>query len=376
MYHPEQRLFGCWLLAFTLVLLLMLPFPVAAEVSAVKTVDGLKQPWGMAFLPDGDILISERSGTLRRIHNGKLLDAPVSGLPAIEEHGQGGLLGLALHPQFAKNHWLYVAYAGKGKGGYSTHLARGQYQDGALTQWQVLFEATPKSDPGQHFGGRVVFDRSGYVYLSLGDRGERDSAQDLSSHAGSVIRLHDDGRIPADNPFVNTPGAKPEIYSYGHRNMQCMALHPVSGQVWTCEHGPQGGDEVNIERAGANYGWPVITYGEEYGGGAVGKGATQQEGMEQPVLFWKPSIAPSGMAFYTGDKYPAWRGNLFVGALKSELVSRVILDGNRYVNEERLLENTIGRIRDIQQAPDGYLYVLTDEDKGGLYRLELVEQGT
>ena len=370
MYHPEQRLFGGWLLAFTLVLLLMLPFPVAAGVSAVKTVDGLKQPWGMAFLPDGEILISERSGTLRRIHNGKLLAAPVSGLPAIEEHGQGGLLGLALHPQFAKNHWLYVAYAGKGKGGYSTHLARGQYQDGALTQWQVLFEATPKSDPGQHFGGRIVFDRAGYVYLSLGDRGERDSAQDLSSHAGSVIRLHDDGRIPADNPFVNTPGAKPEIYSYGHRNMQCMALHPVSGQVWTCEHGPQGGDEVNIEGAGANYGWPVITYGEEYGGGAVGKGATQQEGMEQPVLYWKPSIAPSGMTFYTGDKYPAWRGNLFVGALKSELVSRVTLDGNRYVSEERLLENAIGRIRDIQQAPDGYLYVLTDEDEGGLYRLE------
>jgi glucose/arabinose dehydrogenase len=374
MYRSGQRLFRWLLLAFTLILLLALPLSVAAGVNAVKTVDGLNHPWGMAFLPDGEILISERSGTLRRIHNGKLLDVPVSGLPAIEEHGQGGLLGLALHPQFAENHWLYFAYAGKGKGGYSTHLARGQYQDGALTRLQVLFEATPKSDAGQHFGGRIVFDRAGYVYLSLGDRGERENAQDLSNHAGSVIRLHDDGRIPADNPFINTPGAKPEIYSYGHRNVQGMTVHPVSGQVWTCEHGPQGGDEVNIERAGANYDWPVITYGEEYGGGAVGNGATEHERMEQPVLYWTPSIAPSGMTFYTGDKYPGWRGNLFVGALKFELVSRVTLDGNRYVSEERLLENEIGRIRDIQQALDGYLYVLTDEEKGALYRLEVVPQ--
>lgn len=361
-----------WLLpAVALIVLLVLSAPLAAtSVKAVRISGNLDHPWSMAFLPDGEILISERSGSLRRIHNGKLLPAPVTGLPAIEAHGQGGLLGLALHPQFVQNHWLYFAYAGKGKGGYSTHLARGQYQDGALSEVQTLFEATPKSDAGQHFGGRIVFDRAGYLYLTLGDRGERDNAQNLANHAGSLIRLHDDGRIPADNPLAKTPGAQPEIYSYGHRNIQGIAVHPTTGQIWTGEHGPQGGDEINLIRAGANYGWPVITYGEEYGGGKVGKGLTEQKGMEQPVLYWTPSIAPAGMTFYSGDKYPGWQGNLLVGALKFELLSRLTLDGNRYVDEERLLENEIGRIRDIQQAPDGYLYLLTDEGNGGLYRLE------
>lgn len=370
MAHPDFPLFRWLLLAVVLVLLFALPAPVAAEVKAVKIVGGLDHPWSMVFLPDGEILVSERPGTLRRIHNGELLKAPVSGLPEIEEHGQGGLLGLALHPQFAANRWLYFAYAGQGKGGYSTHLARGQYQDGALSKVQTLFEATPKSFAGQHFGGRIVFDRAGYLYLTLGDRGERDNAQMLENHAGSLIRLHDDGRIPADNPFANTPAAKPEIYNYGHRNMQGIALHPQTGQIWTCEHGPQGGDEINIERAKANYGWPVITYGEEYGGGDVGTGITAKEGMEQPVLYWTPSIAPSGMTFYSGDKYPGWQGSLLVGSLKFERVSRVTLDGDRFVSEENLLDHAIGRIRDIQQAPDGYLYVLTDEGNGGLYRLE------
>lgn len=359
-----------WLLLAAMLVLLCLSAPLAAEVRAVKITAGLQHPWSMVFLPGGEILVSERSGSLRRIQQGKLLATPVAGLPAIEEHGQGGLLGLALHPRFADNRWLYFAFAGKGQGGYSTHLARGQYQDGQLSKVQVLFEATPKSEAGQHFGGRIVFDPAGYVYLSLGDRGERDNAQDLANHAGSLIRLHDDGRIPADNPFVNTPGAQPAIYSYGHRNMQGMAIHPATGQVWTCEHGPQGGDEVNLERAGANYGWPVITYGEEYGGGAIGAGITEKAGMEQPVLYWAPSIAPAGMTFYTGERYPGWQGNLLVSALKSERVARLVLDGNRFVSEENLLEHTIGRIRDIQQGLDGYLYVLTDAGDGGLYRLE------
>lgn len=370
MFRPEPvPLHWLWWVALC-ILLLTLSAPLAAKVQAVKMTAGLSHPWSMVFLPDADILVSERSGTLRRIRNGQLLPAPVSGLPAIEEHGQGGLLGLALHPQFADNHWLYFAYAGKGKAGYSTHLARGQYQDGALGKVQVLFEATPKSDSGQHFGGRIAFDRAGYIYLTLGDRGERDNAQNLANHAGSVIRLHDDGRIPADNPFVNTPNAQPEIWSYGHRNVQGIAIHPQTGDLWTGEHGPQGGDEINILRKGANYGWPVISYGEEYGGGAIGDGITTQSGMEQPVLYWTPSIAPAGMTFCSGDQYPGWQGNLLVGALKFELVSRITLDGNRYVSEERLLEGEIGRIRDIQQAPDGYVYLLTDEEEGALYRLE------
>ncbi len=370
MPYRELSFFRWLLMAAAMFLLLIRPAPGAADVKAVRIVGGLDHPWSMVFLPGGEILVSERSGTLRRIQNGKLLDTPVTGLPAIEEHGQGGLLGLALHSKFAENRWLYFAFAGKGEDGYSTHLARGQYQDGKLNNVQELFAATPKSDTAQHFGGRIVFDRAGYLYLSLGDRGNRDNAQDLANHAGSLIRLHDDGRIPAANPFINTPGVRPEIYNYGHRNMQGMTVHPVTGQIWTCEHGPQGGDEVNLERAGANYGWPIITYGEEYGGGEVGEGITQKAGMEQPVLYWTPSIAPSGMTFYTGEQYPQWKGNLFVGSLKFKRVSRIVLDDNRFISEENLLENSVGRIRDIQQGLDGYLYVLTDEGEGGLYRLE------
>lgn len=370
MPRPAQPFIHGLLLAATVTLpVVLFASLAAAEVTAVKIAAGLTHPWGMTFLPDGEVLVSERGGSLRRIRDSKLLDAPVTGLPEIEEHGQGGLLGLALHPQFAANHWLYFSFADKGEGGYSTHLARGQYQNGKLNTVQVLFAATPQSESGQHFGGRIAFDPAGYLYLSLGDRGNRDNAQDLANHAGSLIRLHDDGRIPADNPFVESPGAKPEIYTYGHRNMQGMAIHPQTGQVWTCEHGPQGGDEVNLERAGANYGWPVITYGEEYGGGAVGSGITDTAGMEQPVLYWTPSIAPSGMTFYTGNQYPGWQGSLLVGSLKSELLSRITLEGDRFVAEEQLLEGKIGRIRDIQQGPDGYLYVLTDEEDGGLYQL-------
>ncbi|MDQ5770790.1 PQQ-dependent sugar dehydrogenase [Thiothrix subterranea] len=360
-----------WLLPVVLMSLLFFSASLVAQsLTAVKLVDELEHPWSMVFLPDGEVLVSEREGKLRRIQDNTLLPKSVSGLPEIAAQGQGGLLGLALHPQFAQNRWLYLAYAAEGDDGYSTHLARGRYQDGALTQVEVLFAATPQSFGGQHFGGRIAFDRAGYVYLTLGDRGERENAQMLENHAGSVIRLHDDGRIPANNPFVNTAGAQPEIYTYGHRNVQGIALHPTTGQVWTGEHGPQGGDEINILRAGANYGWPVITYGEEYGGGEVGAGLKEKAGMEQPVLYWTPSIAPAGMTFYTGDKYPGWQGNLLVSALKFALISRVTLDGNRYVDEERLLEDEIGRIRDIQQAPDGYLYVLTDESDGALYRLK------
>lgn len=356
-------------IAFGLTLLL----PLAGHTEAVKAIEitkGLSHPWSMVFLPNGEILVTERSGQLRRIQNGNLLDKPVSGLPPIQEHGQGGLLGLALHPQFSQNHWLYFAYAGQGKGGYSTHLARGKYENGVLADVQTLFEATPKSSSGIHFGGRIAFDKQGFLFLTLGERGEGKNAQDLSNDAGSLIRLKEDGSIPADNPFINVKNAMPEIYNYGHRNMQGIAIHPTTGQVWTCEHGPQGGDEVNIEKPGANYGWPIITYGEQYGGGPIGEGISAKAGMEQPILYWVPSIAPAGMTFYTGDKYAGWQGNLIVSALKFQLIERIVLEGNKVVKQERLLKDQIGRIRDVQQGPDGYLYLLTDEDNGGLYKLE------
>lgn len=342
----------------------------SSPVTASKVVGKLSHPWSMVFLPNGEILVSERSGTLRCIRNGKLLPKAVSGLPPVAAQGQGGLLGLALHPQFAINHWLYFAYSAEGEGGYSTALARGRYQDGHLTDVQTLFEATPKVSGGHHFGGRVLFDRTGFVYLTLGDRGERHLAQDLGNHAGSVIRLHDDGRIPANNPFVNVSGAMPEIYTYGHRNIQGAVLNPFNGHIWTHEHGPQGGDEINVLKRGGNYGWPVVTYGEEYGGGVVGDGETDAQGMEQPLHYWVPSIAPSGMTFYTGDRYSGWKGSLLVGSLKFNRLVRLTLVGNKVAAEERLLEDAVGRVRDVQQGPDGYVYVLTDEDEGGLYRLE------
>lgn len=348
------------------------PILAAPTLEAVPVVTGLNHPWSMAFLPDGEILVTERNGQLRRIQNGKLLPTPVKGLLPFKEHGQGGLLGLALHPQFAQNHWLYWSFTGTGQGGYSTHLARAKYQDGVLTDVQELFKATPKSMGPVHFGGRIVFDKQNHVYLALGERGERDNAQDLSNHSGSVIRLNDDGSIPADNPFVKQAGAIPEIYSYGHRNQQGAAFHPQTGELWTHEHGPQGGDEINRIQKGGNYGWPIVTYGEEYGGGRIGP--NHKTGFIDPLYYWVPSIAPSGMVFYTGDRYPGWKGNLIVGALKFELIARLILQGNKVVKEKRYLQGQIGRIRDIAQGLDGYLYVLTDESNGGLYRLELKDK--
>lgn len=345
------------------------PASYAASLEAVPVIQGLDHPWSMAFLPNGEILITERSGQLRRVKDGKLDPNPVQGLPKVAVIGQGGLLGLALHPKFADNHWLYFSYAEQDRSGYSTSLARGKYQDGRLSDVQVLFRATPRVPTGVHFGGRIVFDRAGYVYLGLGERGHQEFAQDTSNHAGSMIRLQEDGTAPANNPLINHKNAKPEIYSFGHRNIQGLAVNPKTGAIWAHEHGPQGGDEVNIIKAGANYGWPVITYGEQYGGGKIGEGKTSQAGMEQPLHYWVPSIAPSGMTFYSGDKYPNWQGDLFVGSLKFGLVVRLHDTGNGKFQEERYLNNAIGRIRDIQQAPDGYLYVLTDESNGGLYQL-------
>jgi len=336
----------------------------------VQIVKGLQQPWSLAFLPDGRMLVTEKAGRLRVISNGKLEPQPIAGLPQMTVHGQGGLHDVVLHPQYEKNQLVYLAYAARGEDGVGTELARGRLAGGRLEEVQVLFRQSPKGRSGNHFGGRIVFDRAGFVYLTLGDRGEMARAQKPEDHAGSVIRLHDDGRVPKDNPFVGRAGWKPEKFDLGHRNQQGAALHPQTGVLWTHEHGPQGGDEVNIIQPGANYGWPVITYGVNYGiGTKIGEGSAKP-GMEQPIHYWVPSIAPSGMAFYTGERFPRWKGNLFVGALRDQMLVRLQLEGAKVVKEERLLKNVLGRIRDVRAGPDGLIYLLTDESDGALVRLE------
>jgi glucose/arabinose dehydrogenase len=279
-------------------------------------------------------------------------------------------MDVALHPRFKDNGLVYLSYAARGADGVGTEVARGRLAGHRLEDVQVIFRQSPKGSTGRHFGSRLVFNRQGYLFITLGDRGEMERAQRPGDHAGSVIRLHDDGRVPEDNPFIGKPGWKPEKYTLGNRNQQGAALNPKTGVLWTHEHGPQGGDEVNVIRAGANYGWPVITYGVQYViGTQIGEG-THKAGMEQPLHKWVPSIAPSGMAFYTGDRFPKWRGNLFVGALKAQLLVRLELDGEKVAREERLLEGALGRIRDVRTGPDGFIYLLTDESRAVLARLE------
>ncbi|MCB1775316.1 MAG: PQQ-dependent sugar dehydrogenase [Gammaproteobacteria bacterium] len=340
------------------------------RVEAETIANGLENPWAVAFLPDGGYLVTERPGRLRLISAaGELLPQAVGGLPPIAQAGQGGLLDVVLHPDFATNRWVYFSFAEAGSGGVGTAVARGRLNGMQLDDTEVLFRMSNKTSSGRHFGSRLVFDNAGYLFITLGDRGDRPRAQALDDHAGSVIRLHDDGSIPTDNPFSGQAGVLPGIYSYGHRNLQGAALHPVTGELWTHEHGPQGGDEVNIPRPGLNYGWPVITYGVEYGiGTSIGEG-TAKAGMEQPLHYWVPSIAPSGMAFYTGAAFPAWQGNLFVGGLKFRQLVRLELEGEQVTHEERLFTGELGRIRDVRQGPDGLLYLLTDAGNGELIRL-------
>ncbi|MDP4733472.1 MAG: PQQ-dependent sugar dehydrogenase [Limnohabitans sp.] len=337
-------------------------------------VTGLENPWSVAFLPDGRMLVTERAGRLRLVRADFRLDPkPIDGLPEVVERGQGGLFDVALHPQYAQNGWIYWAYNAPGTGGWGTDLARGKLQGHRMTEVQVLFSMQPKTRSSQHFGGRIVFDKSGMLYLTLGDRGDKDRAQKLDDHAGSVIRLHDDGRVPADNPFVNRAGALPEKWTLGNRNMQGAALHPQTGELWTHEHGPQGGDEVNVMRPGLNYGWPVITYGVNYGlGTRIGEGQTKP-GMVQPLYKWVPSIAPSGMAFVSGSQFSQWQGDLLVGALRGQLLVRLVLDGEKVLREERLLQGRAGRIRDVRMGPDGLVYLLSDGPDGALMRLEPVQ---
>lgn len=369
---PRPATYHSWRSQFSLLLLcfgLMLHMPVkAAQMGAtgsskvqLKTLaDGLKEPWSMAFLPDGRMLITEKSGKLRIVENGKLLPQAVANVPQVVDRGQGGLLDIALHPQYAENGWLYLSYSAKGEGGSGTEVMRAKLQGMQLTDSEVIFRQAPKISGTKHFGSRFVFDREGFLYITLGDRGEMERAQDLAQHIGKVIRLHDDGTVPQDNPFASNPDALPEIYSYGHRNVQGATLNPLSGKVWTHEHGPQGGDEINILQASTNYGWPVITYGVNYFTGTkIGEG-TKKPGMAQPLYKWVPSIAPSGMAFYTGDAYPGWKNHLFVGSLKFQTLVKLTLDGDKVVREERLFEN-LGRVRDVRQGPDGLLYLIAGD---------------
>jgi len=348
--------------------------PSVADESGFRVVtltDGLEHPWGLAFLPDGRMLVTERPGRLRIIEQGRLNPLPVTGLPEIIASGQGGLLDIALHPDYSQNGWLYFSYVGFGRGGMGTRVARAHLNGQRLTEVEELFRMNIGSMSGRHFGSRLLFDKAGYLYITVGDRGDQERAQLLNDHAGSVIRLHDDGRIPRDNPFVDRADALPEIFSYGHRNPQGMALHPESGEVWIHEHGPQGGDELNKLVAGENYGWPVITYGVNYGiGTPIGEG-THKPGMLQPNYYWVPSIAPSGMTFYKGEAFPRWQDSLFIGSLKFALLARLEFDAaGEVVKEERLLRGRLGRIRDVRSGPDGLLYLLTDESNGKLVRLE------
>jgi aldose sugar dehydrogenase len=341
------------------------------SLRVVVIAQGLDHPWSIAWLPDGRVLVTERAGRLRVMTKDMKLDPrPIAGLPPVEEYGQGGLFDVVPHPRFAENQLVYFAYAAKGADGVGTELARAKLAGDRLENVEVLFRQQPKGRTGRHFGGRIVFDRAGYVYLTLGDRGEMERAQRPDDHAGSVIRLHDDGRVPQDNPFVGKPGIRPEKFTLGNRNMQGAAFHPRTGELWTHEHGPQGGDEVNVIRAGLNYGWPVITYGANYGTGTkIGEG-TSKAGMAAPLHYWVPSIAPSGMAFYEGDKLPRWRGDLLVGALRDEMLVRLKLDGEKVIKEERMLKGTLGRIRDVRVGPDGYVYLVVDSSRGVIARLE------
>jgi glucose/arabinose dehydrogenase len=341
------------------------------EVRVATVAKGLSHPWGLAFLPDGRMLVTERPGRMRIVAMDGRVSPPLAGVPEVYARGQGGLLDVALHPDFARNRLVYFSYAEPGPGGAGTAAAMARLSDdGArLENLKVVFRQQPKSEGGNHFGSRLVFARDGRLFITIGERYQMELAQDISVNRGQVIRIEADGRIPADNPFVNRNGARPEIWSYGHRNPQGAALHPQTGKLWTVEHGPAGGDEVNIPLPGRNYGWPVIGYGNHYNGRPIGVG-THKEGMEQAVYYWNPAIAPSGMDFYTGDKFPGWRGNMLIAVLKEQMLVRLELSGEKVVREERMLRGIGDRLRQVRTGPDGYVYLLTDESDGRILRLE------
>jgi glucose/arabinose dehydrogenase len=352
------------------------------QFRVVQVVGGLRNPWGMAFLPDGRILITERPGRLKIFADGYMTS--VRGLPGISAVSQGGLLDLALHPDYEDNGWIYMSYSSGAGSDLGTRIARARLQGDRLVDFEELFRMRRGGSGGRHFGSRLLFLPDRTLLFTIGDRGDRRRAQSLTDHAGKSLLFRDVGGVPADNPFAGREDALPEIYAYGNRNAQGMALQPESNLVWQHEHGPRGGDEVNIIKAGRNYGWPAITYGREYSGGEVSP-LTNAPGMDQPVIYWIPSIAPSGMSFYTGESgagrkdpgsggrdaaFSGWKGNLFVGALAGQHLRRLVVDGQKVVHQEVLLKGQIGRIRDVREGPDGYLYILTDDRNGALLRLE------
>lgn len=345
------------------------------QLKVTEVVGNLDRPWAMAFLPGNEgILITEKPGNLRLWRAQGGLSQPIKGVPAVFERGQGGLLDVALAPDFAQSRRVYLTYAEEGDGRGSTAAGYGVLSaDGTqLADFKVIFRQMPRLSSGVHFGSRMVFDRAGYLYIALGDNNQRPTAQDLDKLQGKIVRLHPDGRIPDDNPFVNQSGVRSEIWSYGHRNQQGAALNPWTGELWTHEHGPRGGDEINIPKAGKNYGWPLATYGINYSGFAIPEAqGTHVDGTEQPIHYWKVSPAISGMAFYNADVFPAWKGSLFIGALREQAILRLSLDGNKVLGEERLLESLNERIRDVRVGPDGFVYALTDGSNGRLLKLGL-----
>ena len=352
------------------IFLVLLATAAAAQVKTETVARGLVNPWALAFLPDGRMLVTERPGRLRLIGPDGRLGEPLAGLPRVDVGGQCGLLDVVVDPRFAQNQTVFWTYAEAGAGGNGVAVARGRLNGQQLDDVKVIFRQSPKVRSNLHCGSRLVFTREGHLMVGLGDRYSRkDDAQTLDNHLGKVVRIDTAGRSPADNPFIGKPGALPELWSLGHRNIQGGALHPGTGEVWMVEHGPQGGDEINVVEAGRNYGWPVVTYGRNYGTGTRIGEEGPKPGYEQPLKWWVPSIAPSGMAFVTSERYPGWKGQLLVGALRGQILVRLTLEGRKVVAEERVLQELGERIRDVRQGPDGYLYIVTDSAGGKVMRL-------
>lgn len=361
-------------LAVSALAILALTGAAHAEPSAQYTIttvaEGLNHPWSLAFLPDGSMLVTERDGGLRVIRDGKLVPEAITGTPAPLLGGQGGLFDIILHPQFATNNIVFLSYAAGEAGANATHVVRARYDGKALTEFKDIFVASPPKTTLNHYGARMTFIADGTLVITLGDGFDlREEAQNLNSHLGKIVRINEDGSVPQGNPFVGRNDAKPEIWSWGHRNPQGIVFDAANNRLFEHEHGPRGGDELNLIERGKNYGWPVITYGLDYSGAVISP-LKEREGMEQPLHYWDPSIAPSGMALYTGTKFPAWTGDIFVGALAHMKVVRVDMDGAKVLGTEDLFADLGKRIRDVREGPDGFLYITTDEEAGSVLRVE------